>query len=501
MLMPDHQQRAMLGPVLCLVLALALAASVLAPAPPFATVVLAYTAIPGTPMASANDPGAKADKANGDLSFVLHGASGSYIAAITTREPSGRSPGVLQVVETPTGVPTATPTVPSFVYLPFIVKNWPPPTPTPTPTVITYVYLPVVIREWPQPTPTPTRTPMPSGDPGFAYGVQAHMLVNEKSRVADAVRDLGFGWLKQQVEWREAEPSKGNYNWGGLDEVVEAANSKGIRVLFSVLRSPSWASVYADSPPRDFNDYGDFVGALATRYKDRGMAYEIWNEQNLKREWMGYPIGNPSWPVGACKYVELLKIAYARIKAADPRAMVVTGGLTPTGVNDPNIAIDDRTYLRQMYGCGMRGWFDGLGAHPSGYNNPPDVDWNTWYPPGEGFKGHPSFFFKATMEDYRNTMVANGDGARRIWITEFGWAVGSPLPGYEYAADNTEEERAAWVVKAYQISKNWGFVGVAALWNLNFRIIAPGSEQALFGILESDWGQTLTYGALRDMPK
>ena len=50
---------------------------------------------------------------------------------------------------------------------------------------------------------------------------------------------MGFGWVKQQVEWRDVEPSKGNYNWGGLDEVVAVANSKGIRVLFSVLRSPA----------------------------------------------------------------------------------------------------------------------------------------------------------------------------------------------------------------------------------------------------------------------
>ena len=79
--------------------------------------------------------------------------------------------------------------------------------------------------------------------------------------------------------------------------------------------------------------------------------------------------------------------------------------------------------------------------------------------------------------------------------------MGTPLPGYEYAADNTESERAAWVVKAYQMCKNWGWVGVATLWNLDFRIVAPGSEQALFGILENDWWPTQTYGALRDMAK
>ena len=286
------------------------------------------------------------------------------------------------------------------------------------------------------------------------------------------VTGLGFGWVKQQVQWRDVELSKGNYYWDELDQVVQAANVRDLRVLFSILRSPSWAANSVDSPPRDFNDFGDFVAAMAARYGNRGMAYEIWNEQNLKREWVDYPIGAPGWPAGACKYKELLQIAYTRIKAADPYAMVITGGLTPTGYNNPDVAVDDRTYLRQMYNCGIAGWFDALGGHhPSGYNNPPDVD-PYWAPPPPGFKGDRSFFFKATVEDYHQIMLDKGDWSHRIWLTEFGWAVGAALPGYEYAADNTEEERAAWVVTAYQMAKNWGYVGVATLWNLNFRIIA-----------------------------
>ncbi len=398
---------------------------------------------------------------------------------------------------TPSATPTATPTVQSFVYLPCVIKEYPPPTPTPTPTVITYVYMPLILRDWPRPTPTPT----PLSDPGFAYGIQAHMLGNDKPRVADAIVDMGFGWVKQQVEWRYIEPVKGEYNWWGLDEVVDTARARGIRVLFSVLRSPSWASSKANSPPADFNDFGDFVAALAERYRGRGMAYEIWNEQNLKAEWENYEIGAPGWPAGACKYVDLIKIAYTRIKAADPYALVISGGLAPNGVFTTE-ALDDRTYLNQMYNCGILGWADAVGAHPSGYNNPPDVDWRTYSDPtAPSFKGHPSFFFRATMEDYRQIMVNKGDGGRRIWITEFGWAVGEPIQYYEYAAHNTEEERAAWVVRAYEMCRDWGYVGVASLWNLDFRVIAPGSEKALFGILENDWSTTLSYDALRDMPK
>ncbi len=51
------------------------------------------------------------------------------------------------------------------------------------------------------------------------------------------------------------------------------------------------------------------------------------------------------------------------------------------------------------------------------------------------------------------------------------------------------------------MARNWGFVGPMFLWNLNFRIVAPGSEQAAFGIMNAGWQGTASYAALRDMPK
>ena len=77
-----------------------------------------------------------------------------------------------------------------------------------------------------------------------------------------------------------------------------------------------------------------------------------------------------------------------------------------------------------------------------------------------------------------------GDGNKRIWPTEFGWAAGwTGQPGYEYAKDNTPDEQAQWTVRAYQMMRNWGFVGPAFLWNLNYNQSQPGSELAQWGIM------------------
>jgi hypothetical protein len=75
-------------------------------------------------------------------------------------------------------------------------------------------------------------------------------------------------------------------------------------------------------------------------------------------------------------------------------------------------------------------------------------------------------------------------------------------PGYDYAPDNTEAEQAQFLVRAYQMAKDWGWVGPMFAWNLNFWPVAgANSELAKFGIVRGDWSGRPAYAALRDMPK
>jgi len=245
--------------------------------------------------------------------------------------------------------------------------------------------------------------------------------------------------------------------------------------------------------------------AMASRYKGKVEAYEIWNEQNLGREW-GQQQPN------AAQYVELLKATYTAIKSVDPGAVVVAGALTPTGVTGQTPsgewAVDDRAFLEQLYQAGMAPYCDAVGVHPSGYNNPPDADWRSWEDASApSFKGHPSMFFRGTMESYRNIMVKYGDSGKRLWATEFGWSTfeglsGDPPGGYEYAAANTEQEQAQWLAQAMQMGKAWGWAGPMFVWNLNFAPVAGESdEKAGFGIVRGDWNPRPAYAALANMSK
>jgi len=358
----------------------------------------------------------------------------------------------------------------------------------------------------PAPTPGPTPTPTPTG---FGYGIQAHMIGQDHAQIVETVNDMGFGWIKHQIVWKDFETSKGDINWGDIDALVNSCHDAGLNVFLSVVGAPAWArgadaDLTVDGPPANSQDLADFMGVMAERYEGKVQAYEVWNEQNLHYEW-----GNEA--LDANRYVQLLAAAYQAIKAQDPDAIVVSGALTPCGDNPP-IAVDDLTYLERMYQAGLKNHCDAVGVHPSGYNVPPDADWRTWSDPTAVFRGpsdnhHHSWVFRGTMEGSRDIMVRYGDSGKKLWPTEFGWAsvegLGvEPVPGYGYAADNTEEEQAQFIVKAYEMGKAWGWVGVMFLWNLNYGPVAGAEdEKAAFGILYEDWTPRPAHAAVHDMPK
>jgi len=286
------------------------------------------------------------------------------------------------------------------------------------------------------------------------YGAQAFLWwhVNDKTgwRDASLVKEMGFGWLKQQFGWRDISNVRGDYAWDRTDRIVEIAEQLGLKLLIRLDRQPQWAqadpsTLLGNAPPADLADFGDFCGAVAARYAGRITAYEVWNEPNLAREWGDQP---PD-PAG---YVELLKVCYLAIKRADPGAMVISAGLAPTGTDDPAVAMPDDKFYQGMYEAGSAPYFDVLGAHAPGYMNPPERS-------PDDTLADPALQARwitfRHVEDIREFMIANGDGDKQIAITEMGWTSDPINPVYSWFSV-TEEQKADYLVRAYQYAKaNW----------------------------------------------
>lgn len=349
-----------------------------------------------------------------------------------------------------------------------------------------------------QPAPT---TAAPNGW-GYGFQVQLwHYDPGARSNVIGDVKQAGFNWITEQIEWDAVEMAPGEYDWSNLDNIVGDANAAGLNVMLSFQHAPEfYRSETSGLMPADPSTYGTFLGAVASRYAGKIQAYELWNEENLDRE---TGPGN----VDPTTYLPLLESGYTAIKAADPAALVLLGAPSPTTTDIPGSIMDDLTYLQNLYainGGEVIGYFDILSAHPSGFSNPTDCTpatpecslsgaWNT----------DDSFFAFTRASEYRDIMVQNGDDAKQIWFTEFGYCSNpAPPPGYEYCRYVTEEQQANFLEQAYQMARSTPYVGAMFQWNLNFQMSVPQEDEKWgFSIVRSDYTGRPAYGRLLGMPK
>lgn len=289
-----------------------------------------------------------------------------------------------------------------------------------------------------QPGPEPAYRPTVDLDRKMSspdYGMQVFLFWREEvaDRDLQLVQDAGFRWVKQEFPWREIEgQGKGLWQWETPDRIMDQIDAHGLHVIARLGSQPAWASntpLPEVSPPDNLQDFYDYVFAVASRYKGRVEAYQIWNEPNLAREW-----GNrPPDPAG---YVELLKVGYRAVKDADPGAIVISAGLAPTTRHDAE-AMPDTYFIQAMYDAGAAPYFDMLGVHAAGYKSPPETDPaivaaspelnNNDSAPAELRR----IYSFRHVEDVRELMVRNGDASKKIVVLELGWTV-DPRPDSSY---------------------------------------------------------------------
>jgi polysaccharide biosynthesis protein PslG len=362
--------------------------------------------------------------------------------------------------------------------------------------------------EAPNQAPPP---PPPSGD--FIYGFNALLYGQatpwqDRGRVLTLSKNAGIYWIRQQVRWTDLQGAPGTdcYSicWGELDQIADESAAAGVKLLVSIVAAPTWATSNGRNglPTREhFGEFNTFVGQMAARYQGKIQAYEIWNEQNLAAE-------NGGRVANAQLYMDMFVGAAQAIKAADPKAIVVSGAPSSTETNNPNIAISDIGFLRQMFADPrFRSAADVVGVHPGGEGNPPDTLWPDKPGPGPGWVTSREFYFRR-VEDVRAAMLDAGLSDMKIWITEFGWATKNNTPGYGYGNRISYDMQAAWIVRAFQMGRNeynpW--VGAMFLWQLNFAVEwkYKGNElheQASFGVLNGDWSARPSYLAIQNMRK
>jgi hypothetical protein len=293
---------------------------------------------------------------------------------------------------------------------------------------------------------------------------------------AASLSTLGTHWVRLFATWPDLEPQRGVFaqNWLTSYEQTFKDLPAGSKVIVDVVDTPSWETGSSDerTPPANPNDYAAFVGALAERWGSRVAAYEIWNEEDAPRWWTGAP--NPA------QYTALLKATYPVVKAAEPKATVVLGGLTG----------NDYEFLEGVYAAGGKGYFDAVGVHT-------DTACNIASPyeflrVGGGRMIPDSFL---AYREVHAVEVANGDDSP-IWMTELGWRTTSATceegsSAGQKAAGVSEAQQATYLSEAYHCLSQDPYVKVA-LW---FALEDEG--EVLSGLLRSGGARKPSFAALQ----
>lgn len=246
----------------------------------------------------------------------------------------------------------------------------------------------------------------------------------------DRMVSAGVESVRTAAYWPALQPSAtAPPDLRGLDATVAAAAQRGLALVPVVYGTPGWAAAYPGvlgSPPRDATDYGRLLTALVDRYGPAGSlwaerpelprrpvrAWQIWNEPNLESYWSQQPF--------ARSYVGLLTAAHHAVRAADPGAKIVLGGM-------PNFSW---RALRTIYAAGGRGLFDAVALHP--------------------YTRRPAEVVRVVAH-VRDVMRAHHDGRRAIWLTEVSWPAAKGKPPRPVGIEVTDRGQAIKLARVLRL--------------------------------------------------
>jgi len=249
----------------------------------------------------------------------------------------------------------------------------------------------------------------------------------------------GVDSLRFVIDWTAMQrfPSS-EIEWGGVDSTIEAFAKAHIEPLPFLYGAPRWAVPVAAVPGtgggakapahlpiagragRGWNAFGrqavERYGPQGTFWtenpevpRDPIRTWQIWNEPNFK-----YFVARPN----PGEYGRLVKNSAHAIKAVDPGATILLGGLFArpgeAGKFQPPRAFTAVEFLDLMMRRtpGVSASFDAVALHPytASYLTIPEE-----------------------IEEVRELLRSHGDAAKKLWLTEVGWSSERPSRGDAFA--------------------------------------------------------------------
>ncbi len=271
------------------------------------------------------------------------------------------------------------------------------------------IYLPIVAR---------------AGLSQTVFGVQSNRL--SRSPVLDSAKRLGMAWVRiQGLSWRQVQPERsGRIDWRAASEFEQdllAASDAGMTPTVVIWDSPAWATlnthkITSCGAIRDdrFTDFAEFLRAAVERYSQPPYHVRYWELGNEPDVDPRIPPANAVWGCwgnaddawyGGEHYGRMLRAVAPAIRAADPDAKIVFGGLLLDRPNSPASLIGKpESFLEGALRAGAAGSFDILAFHAyagfAGYSTDTDLFTDNVWPSDLGRIRGKAAFLRSVMARY-----------------------------------------------------------------------------------------------------
>jgi hypothetical protein len=309
-----------------------------------------------------------------------------------------------------------------------------------------------------------------NGDPYVAGAGNLPTDFSDTARTWQDLQDSHATLVRSFAQWSTLRGATRDLEINKFQQFADKAGQRGMKVLLTLTGDRT-----SMATPQE---YAAVAGDLAGALRGKGVSYEIWNEEDDTTFWANGP------QPGA--YVALLKAGYAAIKAADPSAKVLVGGLVG----------NDFDFVEQLYANGAQGSFDGVGVHTD--TACLSTDPREFYREPSGRIGRYSF---TGYREVRATMLAHGDD-KPVWMTELGWSTTNGTCARGGRAGTKEAGvspavQADFLSKAYGCLANDPYVEQAAWFNLHDLDTGAGDDSLNLGLITDSFTRKPAFAAFQ----
>jgi hypothetical protein len=176
----------------------------------------------------------------------------------------------------------------------------------------------------------------------------------------DQIKEAGVSFVRKDLDWGGTERTKGQYDFGRYDRMLDGLEKRGLRAIFILdYRNRLYPAPETAEEGRDA--FARWAAEAARHFKGRNVLWEIWNEPNVGF-WHG--TGGFNSAQFAQQYVALVKRVVPAMRAADPDCYILGGSVSC-------LWRDSFRWIDEAFKQGLLATnINALSVHPYGFPRP-----------------------------------------------------------------------------------------------------------------------------------